>query len=208
MTFPLPQGSTIPLSEGLLIFIVVIFFAAWGWRHGLDAALIAALFTVAAIFAVPKLAPELAKFINVVVGGWRLMTSGQFSMENLNAVANATHETIPSVFNVQDPNSEGMVALYLGLFAAIVYIGFRYADKKAGRKDPFFESLSGAAGAGVVGYLIVTFVLERLVVFPQTVQITPSEVPEIRLDAVMLVVIIIVLIVFGVQRSKPPAKKK
>ncbi len=208
MSFPLPPEFTISLSEGLLIFIVVIFFAAWGWRHGLDATLIAGLFTVAAILAVPRLAPELAKFINVLVGSFRLMTSGQFSMESLNAVANATHETIPSVFNVQDPNSEGMVVLYLGLFAAIVYMGFRYADKKAGRKDPFFESLSGAAGAGVVGYLIVTFVLERLVVFPQNVVITPSEVPEIRLDAVMLVVIIIVLIVFGVQRSKPPAKKK
>jgi hypothetical protein len=54
----------------------------------------------------------------------------------------------------------------------------------------------------------VTFVLERLVIFPQTVVITPSDVPEIRLDAVMLAVIVIVLIVFGVQRSKPPAKKK
>jgi hypothetical protein len=208
MTFPLPPESTISVSEGLLIALVVFFFALWGWRHGLDAALIAALFTVAGMFAVPRLAPELAKFINAVIGGFRLMTSGQFSMENLNAIANATYEPIPSVFNVQDPSSESMVVLYLGLFAAIVFIGFRYANKKAGRKDPFFESAFGFAGAGVVGYLIVTFVLEQLVIFPQTMVITQSEVPEIRLDAVMLAVIVIVLIVFGVQRSKPPAKKK
>ncbi|CAG0935093.1 hypothetical protein TFLX_03918 [Thermoflexales bacterium] len=208
MTFPLPPESGIPVSEGLLIGIVVFFFGMWGWRHGLDAALIAALFTVAGILAVPKLAPELGKFINALLGTFRLMTSGQFSMDNLNAVINAVHETIPSTINVQDPNSESMVLLYLGLFAAIVYIGFRYANKKAGRKDPLFESIFGFAGAGVVGYLIVTFVLDKLVRFPQTVMIEPSEVPEIRLDAVMLAIIVIVLIVFGVQRSKPPAKKK
>ncbi len=206
MTFPLPAELTI--SEGLFIAIFVVIFALWGWRHGLDAALIAGLFTVMGILIVPKLVPEMAKFINAVFGGFRLMTSGQFSMDNLNAVANAVYEPIPSVINVQDPNSEGMVVLYLGLFAAIVYIGFRYADKKAGRKDPFFESLFGFAGAGVAGYLIVTFVLQRLVIFPQTVVITPSEVPTVRVDAVMLAVIVIVLIVFGVQRSKPPAKKK
>lgn len=206
MTFPLPGELTI--SEGLFIAIFVLLFAMWGWRHGLDAALIAGLFTVAGILAVPKLAPELGKFINALLGTFRLMTSGQFSMDNLNAVTNAVHESIPSTINVQDPNSESMVVLYLGLFAAIVYIGFRYADKKAGRKDPLFESIFGFAGAGVAGYLIVTFVLERLVRFPQTVTIEPSEVPEIRLDAVMLAVIVIVLIVFGVQRSKPPAKKK
>ena len=206
MTFPLSGEVTI--SEGLLIAIFVLLFAMWGWRHGLDAALIAGLFTVAGILAVPKLAPELGKFINAIVGGFRLMTSGQFSMDNLNAITNAVYDPIPSVINVQDPNSESMVLLYLGLFAAIVFIGFRYANRKAGRKDPFFESIFGFAGAGVAGYLIVTFVLERVMTFPQTVTIEPSEVPEIRLDAVMLAVIVIVLIVFGVQRSKPPAKKK
>lgn len=208
MTFPLPPESGIPVSEGLLIAVVVFFFGLWGWRHGLDAALIAALFTVAGILAVPKLAPELGKFINALVGVFRLTTSGQFSMDNLNAITNATYDQIPSVINVQDPSSESMVVLHLGLFAAIVYIGFRYANKKAGRKDPLFESIFGFAGAGVVGYLIVNFVLDKLIRFPQTVMIEASEVPAIRLDAVMLAVIVIVLIVFGVQRSKPPSKKK
>src|SRR5512134_2908298 len=109
MTFPLPPESIISVSEGLLIAIFVLFFALWGWRHGLDAALIAGLFTVLGIIFVPKLTPELAKLINAVVGGFRLMTSGQFSIDNLNAITNAVYAPIPSVINVQDPNSEGMV---------------------------------------------------------------------------------------------------
>jgi len=40
------------------------------------------------------------------------------------------------------------------------------------------------------------------------VVIEPSDVPRVDVNAVLLVMVLLVLIVFGVQRSKPPAKKK
>ncbi len=205
MTIPLPN----PLSttEAVLIGLLLVFFAVWGWRHGLDATLIAGLFTVVALVAVPKLAPELAKVLNLIVGGMQLFTGGQFSKENLDAIANAQYQPIPSLINVQDANSTGMVLVTLGLFGVIVYIGFNYAVKKAGRKDPFFESVFGFIGAGVLGYVILTFVLEHLVQFPPVV-IEQGAVPDIKVNAVLLVAVLVVLIVFGVKRSKPPAKKK
>jgi hypothetical protein len=95
------------------------------------------------------------------------------------------------------------------LFGMISYIGFRYALKKAGGKDPIIASLFGALGAMVVGYIITRFVLDRVFSFPQTqyVEIGPSEFPPLSVNASLLVAVVLVLVVFGVQRSKPPAKK-
>jgi divalent metal cation (Fe/Co/Zn/Cd) transporter len=95
----------------------------------------------------------------------------------------------------------------LVIFGVITYIGFRYALKKAGKKDPIIASLFGALGAMVVGYLMARFVLDRLFTFPQTVEIAQSEVPPISVNATLLVAVVLVLVVFGIQRSKPPAKK-
>jgi hypothetical protein len=63
-------------------------------------------------------------------------------------------------------------------------------------------------GGGALGYMCVTFVLDRHITFPQQIEIQQSTVPQITVDAPLLVAIVIVLIVFGIQRSKAPAKKK
>jgi hypothetical protein len=64
-------------------------------------------------------------------------------------------------------------------------------------------------GATVVGYVIARFVLDRLFSFPQTqtVEIAPSDIPPININATLLVAVVLVLVVYGIQRSKPPAKK-
>jgi hypothetical protein len=206
MSFPLPSELTI--SELAFISVFVFFFALWGWRHGLDATIIAGLFTIFGVWAAPQLSVPLAKLINAVVGLIRLLPSGQFSMQNWTAMINAEYAPIPSLINVQDPNSVGMVLLEVLILVLIVFIGFRYANKKAGHKDPFLESVFGFIGAGVTGYIIVTFVLTRVMNFPQQITIEPSPVPTINVDAFLIIAVVLVLIVFGVQRSKPPAQKK
>ena len=100
-----------------------------------------------------------------------------------------------------------MELVTLALFGMITYIGFRYALKKAGGKDPIIASVFGALGAMVVGYIITRFVIDKVFVFPQTVDIAPSEFPPLSVNASLLVAVVLVLVVFGIQRSKPPAKK-
>ena len=205
MTIPLPN----PLSttETVLILLLLPFFALWGWRHGLDAAIIWGLFVIFAAWAAPELAVPLGKIVNAIIGMIRLLMDGQFSMSNWSAVMNAQSQVVEAPVNVQDPNSSSMQITMLAIFGMITYIGFRYALKKAGKKDPFIASLFGAVGAVVVGYMIARFVLDRLFTFPQTVEIAPSDIPPINVNATVLVAVVLVLVVFGIQRSKPPAKK-
>ena len=207
MTIPLPN----PLSttETVLIGLILLFFALWGWRHGLDAAIIWGLFAIFAAWAAPELAAPLGKIFNAFLGFVQLLMSGQFSMENWTAVINAQSEAVAATVNVQDPNSSSMQLMTLVIFGMITYIGFHYALKKAGKKDPIISSLFGALGAMVVGYIISRFVLDRIFSFPnpQTVEIAPSEFPPINVNATLLVAVVLVLVVFGIQRSKPPAKK-
>jgi hypothetical protein len=205
MTIPLPNPLT--TTETVLVGLLLLFFALWGWRHGLDATIIWGLFVIAAAWAAPELAPFFGKLINAVIGFVLLLTTGQFSMDNLSAVINAQLPTLQAPIDVQDPTSSSMQLLTLALFGMITYIGFRYALKKAGHKDPFLGSLFGALGAMVVGYIITRFVIDRLFTFPQTVEIAESEFPPISINATLLVAVVLVLVVFGVQRSKPPAKK-
>jgi hypothetical protein len=39
------------------------------------------------------------------------------------------------------------------------------------------------------------------------VEIAASEIPPINVNATLLVAVVLVLVVYGIQRSKPPAKK-
>jgi hypothetical protein len=207
MTIPLPNPLT--TTETVLVALILLFFALWGWRHGLDAAILWGLFVVGAAWGAPTLAPFLGKIVNALIGMVLLITRGQFSLDNWSALMNAQYAAIAAPINVQDPNSSSMQLLTLALFLMITYIGFRYALKKAGKKDPFIASLFGALGAMVVGYIITRFVLDRVFSFPtvQTVEIAPSEFPPISINATLLVAMVLVLVVFGIQRSKPPAKK-
>ena len=206
MTIPLPNPLT--TTETVLVALILLFFALWGWRHGLDAAILWGLFVVLGAWLAPTLAPYLGMLINALVGMVLLITRGQFSMDNWTALIKAQYAAVAAPINVQDPNSSSMQLLTLVIFGMITYIGFRYALKKAGGKDPFIASLFGALGAMVVGYIITRFVLDRIFSFPavQTVEIAPSEFPPISINATLLVAMVLVLVVFGIQRSKPPAK--
>jgi hypothetical protein len=206
MTIPLPN----PLSttETVLIVLLLLFFALWGWRHGLDAAIIWGLFVIFAAWAAPQLAVPVGKAVNAFIGMMRLLTSGQFSMDNWSAVINAQSQVVEAPVNVQDPNSSSMQITMLAIFGVITYLGFRYALQKAGKKDRMIESFFGALGAMVVGYIIIRFTLDRIFTFPQTVEIAPSEYPPISVNATLLLMIVLVLVVYGVlHSSKPPAKK-
>ena len=63
---PVPLPNPLTTSETVLIAILLLFFAAWGWRHGLDAAIIAGLIVIFGIWAAPQLAVPLGKIINAV----------------------------------------------------------------------------------------------------------------------------------------------
>ena len=205
MTIPLPN----PLSttETVLIVLLLLFFALWGWRHGLDAAIIWGLFVIFAAGAAPVLAAPAGKIFNAMVGMVRLLMGGQFSMENWSAVINAQSPVVEAPINVQDPSSSSMQLMTLAIFAVISYIGFQYAKKRAGKKDPLLASAFGALGAIIVGYIMIRFVFDRLFTFPQTVEIAQTDVPPININATLLVAVVLVLVVYGIQRSKPPAKK-
>jgi hypothetical protein len=207
MNIPIPLPNPLDTTETVLIGILLLFFAAWGWRHGLDASIIAGLIVVFGAWAAPELTAPLGKIINGTLGLFQLFMSGQFSIDNLSAVVNAQSETIQSAVNVQDPNSSSMQLLTIILFAIFAIIGFRYANKKAGGKDPIIASFFGLLGAVVVGYVCIRFVLDRIFTYPQTVTIAPSDIPTINVNATVLVAVVLVLVVFGIQHSKPPAKK-
>ena len=208
MTIPLP--NPLNTTETVLIGLLMLFFALWGWRHGLDAAIVWGLFVFFAAWAAPTLAAvPLGKIINAFIGLVRLVMAGQFSMENWSAVINAQSQVVEAPINVQDPNSSSMQLLTLAIFGVITYIGFRYALSKAGGKDRLIASFFGALGAVVDGYLIARFVLDRVITFPQTVEIAQSDVPPITVNATVLIIIVLVLVVYGVLSSpkKNPPKK-
>ncbi len=205
MTIPLP--NPLNTTETVLIGLLLLFFALWGWRHGLDASIIWGLFVIFAAWAAPELAGSLGKIVNALVGMVRLLMIGQFSMDNWKAVIDAQSQVMEAPVNVQDPTSSSMQITMLVIFGLITYIGFRVALNKAGKKDPLIASFFGALGAVVVGYIIARFVIDRILTFPQTVEIAQSDIPPINVNATVLVAVVLVLVVFGIQRSKPPAKK-
>ncbi len=205
MTVPLP--NPLDTTETVLIGLLLLFFALWGWRHGLDASIIWGLFVIFAVWAAPILSAPLGRIVNALIGLVQLLLGRQFSMENWTALINAQYAAMTAPVNVQDPNSSSMQVMTLAIFGMITYIGFRYALKKAGTKDPIIASFFGALGAIVVGYIIIRFAVDRLFKFPQTVEIAQSDIPPLNVNATLLLAMVLVLVVYGVLRSKPPAKK-
>ena len=108
MTIPLPNPLT--TTETVLVGLLLLFFALWGWRHGLDAAILWGLFVFLAAWLAPTLAPFLGKIINALLGMVLLITQGQFSMDNWSALMNAQYAAIAAPIDVQDPNSSSMPA--------------------------------------------------------------------------------------------------
>ncbi len=207
MTVPLP--NPLPISETVLLLGVAFFFARWGWRHGIDAIVLAGLFILLADVFADDIARIVSTIINYVYAFIRLISLGQMSMPNVTAVVNGTSQILQPITNPNKPGDAGFAMLTILVFLVISYLAFHYADKKVGGKDPFFESLFGFVGGGVLGYISTEFVLGRLfqATEAQTVVINTADVPQIKIDASLLVAIVLVLIVFGYSRARPPKKK-
>ena len=205
---PQVQPGLIQVPEMYIIGALVLFFARWGWRHGLDAVMLAGVVVLFGRVSADTLALPVAGIINMFYGILALARTGKFSTDMLIGVIRANPDVVQPLINLRDPNDVGGKLLGTVMFVVIAYLGFRFAVKKAGGKDKPIEQVFGLVGGAALGYLCLTFVIGRHVTFPQALVIQPSDTPPIAVDAPLLVAIIIVLIVFGMQRSKAPAKKK
>lgn len=195
--------NSINIPEIAILGLAALAAAAWGYRHGLDTVLIAAVFVVFGRVSSDILAVPIGIIINVIYGFISLVVRGKFSTE---ALANSiTKAHLIDVTNLEDP-----ILKLIGtvIFIAICFIGVRFAVKRAGGKDPFIEAVFGAIGSAAMMYLTLAFVINRVFILPQEIKITPTDVPQLTVNLPLILAIVMVLIVFGVQRSRPPARKK
>jgi hypothetical protein len=195
--------SVLNIPEIAILGLAALAAAVWGYRHGLDTVLITAVFVVFGRVSADILAIPIGIIINVIYGFISLIASGKFSTEALSA-------SITKARLIDVNNPEDQIARLIGtvIFLAICYIGVKFAVKKAGGKDPIIEAVFGAIGAAAMMYLTLAFVIGRLFILPQEIKITPTDVPQLTVNLPLILAIVMVLIVFGVQRSRPPAKKK
>jgi hypothetical protein len=195
--------SLINIPEIAILGLAALAAAVWGYRHGLDTVLLTAVFVVFGRVSADILAIPVGIIINVIYGFISLIASGKFSTE-------ALFSSITKARLIDVNNPEDQIARLIGtlIFLAICYIGVKFALKKAGGKDPLIEAVFGAIGAAAMMYLTLAFVINRLFVLPQEIKITPTDVPQLTVNLPLILAIVMVLIVFGVQRSRPPAKKK
>ena len=198
-----------PLSfeELTLIIIVSIPIVIWGFRHGLDAVIIAVIAVLAGMAFSDTLARGTASAINTF---WRLgkavMAAG-FGPEAFSAFG----QEQGLIETDEQKKLFGTI-----IFLALTYVGFKIAVRRAGGHSSIFEAIFGALGGAVMGYLVVTFVITRHIILPQIVQINETTElpgvniaagqPNITLNANVIVLLALVIIVFGVQHS--PRKKK
>lgn len=185
-----------PLTIDELIFIVLLSspIILWGFRNGLDAVIIAVIGVMGGMLFADTLATGVTAAINVI---WQmskgLLGSGLDGLTKF--------KEVPAL--IQGPDQLRLVGTVI--FAAIAYVAFKIAAKRAGGRSNIFEGVFGAVGGAVTGYIIVTFLIPRHLTLPQRLEVTETQLPQISLDANVLVLIMLVIIVFGVQGAK---KKK
>ena len=195
MNAPPPPGQVsavsapIQIPELTIILLLAALFALWGYRHGLDAIIIAGLIVLFGRASIDILAKVLSVVINIFYGLFELFKTNKFNPANL--------------FSVLESKGDVVQPLIL-----IAYVAFKVAKQKAGGKDPFIEQVFGFLGGAALGYLIITYVISRHITFPQSVEITASSgVKQIDLNGPLLVVVVLVIIVFGIGRTRPAKKK-
>jgi hypothetical protein len=204
----LAVSASIQIPELTVILLLAAFFALWGYRHGLDAVIIAGLIVLFGRAAVNILAQVVSVVINIFYGLFELFRVGKFTGNNFFAVLGSKSDIVTPLINIQDSNDAKLVLVGTVLFVLIAYAGFKVAKQKAGGKDPFVERVFGFLGGAALGYLIITYVISRHITFPQALTITASDVAQIDLNGPLMVVVVLVIIVFGIQRTRPVAKKK
>ena len=204
----IPDPNTIQIPEQAILGLAALVLAVWGFQCGLDAVLIAAMFVVFGRLSLNILAIVAATVINIFYGLFDLFASGTFSPDALFGVIGGNPDVAKQLINIRDPQDSGLLLIGTMLFLMIGYVGLKVATSRAGGKDSFIEQVFGGVGGAAMGYLAVAYIISRHFTFPQVIEIMPSEVPEFTVNAPLIIAIIVVLIVFGVQRSRPPAKKK
>jgi hypothetical protein len=201
------NANDIIIPEIAILTLLAVGAAVWGYRHGLDTVLITAMFVVFGRVSSDILAVPVGIILNVLYGFFSLIASGNFSRDALtNTIFGG--EGGPHLIDTSNPNDQIFVLISIAIFIAISYIGVKFAVKRAGGKDPIIEAVFGALGAAAMAYLTFGYIVNRVFVLPASIQITPTDVPQLTVNMPLILAIVMVLIVFGVQRSRPPAKKK
>ncbi len=193
MTIPNP----LTIDELLFILLLSSPIIYWGYRHGLDAVMIAVIGTLAGMVLADALASAVSAGVNTF---WRIasaMVSVGFGPEFFTRIREG-----PGLFETP-PQIQ-----FLGtvIFLAITYVAFRLAFKRAGGRSNILEGVFGAIGGAVTGYIIVTFLIPRHFTLPQRVEIVETQLPSFALDANVVVLIVLIVVVFAVQSSKKKKK--
>jgi len=214
MNAPPPPGQVsavsapIQIPELTIILLLAALFALWGYRHGLDAIIIAGLIVLFGRASIDILAKVLSVVINIFYGLFELFKTNKFNPANLFSVLESKGDVVQPLIDIQNPNDTTLILVGTLLFILIAYVAFKIAKQKAGGKDPFVEQVFGFLGGAALGYLIITYVISRHITFPQSVEITASSgVKQIDLNGPLLVVVVLVIIVFGIGRTRPAKKK-
>jgi len=191
--------QTVRVEELVLIILLSAPIIIWGFRHGLDAVIIAVIGALAGMALADTLASGTVTIVNST---WKMMNAfidpGFGDPEFFNKM-----RTGPGL--IETP--EHVILAGTIVFMAIAYVSFRIAFKRAGGRKNILEGVFGALGAAVTGYLIANFLITRHVRLPLIVEVTETTpLPSFSLDANVVVLIALVIVVFAVQSTR--GKKK
>ena len=195
MTIP----STLTIEELPLIFILSLPVIYWGFRHWLDAVIIAFIGVLFAMLFADTLGHAVVSAINTFYKIVNAIMAVGFGPELF-----AKMRETPGLLETE----EQIKLLGTILFALISFVAFKIAFRRAGGRKNVLEGVFGAVGGAVTGYMIVTFLLQRHIKLPQIVQITETtQLPVFNIDANIVVLIALVVIVYAVQASRAQKKK-
>lgn len=186
-----------PLAVDELLFVVLLSLpiVIWGYRHGLDAVMIAVIGALAGMVLADALASAVSAGVNTF---WRVGSAlVRFGPEFIDHISEGPG-LLETPAHVQ----------FLGtvIFLAITYVAFRLAFRRAGGRSNILEGVFGAIGGAVTGYIIVTFLIPRHLTLPQRVEIVETQLPAFALDANVVVLIVLIIVVFAIQGTRKKKK--
>ncbi len=192
----IPRMLTI--EELILIAALSVPFLIWGFRHGLDAVIIAVIGVLFGMAFSDRLADATTSAINLFWRFGKAVLAVGFGPE----VVAKFREEAGLIETPEHVRLAGTV-----LFVLITVVAFKFAVKRAGGRKSFLEGAFGALGGAATGYLLLAFLIPRHVELPLQIEITETtQLPAVTVDANVIVLIVIVIIVFGVQTARPKKK--